>query len=151
MLRTDYISSFDALKKVYPAPGFDHPQRPTIHVTLIGAGAVGKHVIQAAVSYGDPKLRERLAELRVPGVIVGVIDYDLTNHTGVMSEIFSMTDILVDATQRPDPSHPVVPNEWLAWLPEHSIITDLAVDPYLLDSQPPVIRGIKGIPQSNLD
>ena len=143
--------SFDALKKVYPAPGFEHPQRPPIHVTLIGAGAVGKHVIQAAVSYGDPKLRERLAELTVPGVMVGVIDYDLTNHTSVMSDIFSETDILVDATQRPDPSHPVVPNEWLAWLPEHAIITDLAVDPYLLDSQPPVVRGIEGIPQGSLD
>lgn len=143
--------SFDVLKKVYPAPGFEHRQRPPIHVTLLGAGAVGKHVIQAAVSYGDPKLRERLAELTVPGVIVTVIDYDLTNHTSVMREIFSKTDILVDATQRPDPSHHVVPNEWLAWLPEHAIITDLAVDPYLLDSQPPVVRGIEGIPQGSLD
>jgi alanine dehydrogenase len=143
--------SFDVLKKVYPTPGFDHPQRPPVLVTLIGAGAVGKHVIQAAVAYGNPKLRERLAELKVPGVMVNVIDYDLTNHARVMRDVLSKTDLLVDATQRPDPSQPVVPNEWLAWLPEHAIITDLAVDPYTLDSQPPVVRGIEGIPQGSLD
>jgi alanine dehydrogenase len=143
--------SFDLLKKVYPAPGFEHPQRPPVLVTLIGAGAVGRHVIQAAVAYGEPKLRERLAELTVPGVMVNVIDYDLTNHGSVMRDVLSKTDILVDATQRPDPSQPVVPNEWLAWLPEHAIITDLAVDPYTLDSQPPVVRGIEGIPQGSLD
>lgn len=143
--------SFNALKEVYPSPGFKHPQRPPIHVTLIGAGSIGKHVIQAAVSYGDPKLREKLAELKIPGVMVNVIDYDLTNHASVMRDVLSKTDILVDATQRPDPSHPVVPNKWLAWLPEHAIITDLAVDPYILDSQPPVVRGIEGIPQGSLD
>jgi len=86
--------AFDVLKKVFPAPGFEHPQRPPIRVTLIGAGAVGKHVIQAAVAYGNHKLRERLAELKVPGVIVRVIDYDLTSHATVMREIFSKTDIL---------------------------------------------------------
>jgi alanine dehydrogenase len=143
--------SFDQLRKVYPEPGFEHPQRPPIRVTLIGAGAVGQHVTQAAVSYGDPKLRQNLAKLNVPGVMVNVIDYDLTNHAEVMKDIFSKTDILVDATQRPDPSKPVVPNNWLAWLPNHAVITDLAVDPYKLDTHPPVVRGIEGIPQGSLD
>ena len=68
-----------------------------------------------------------------------------------MQEILSKTDILVDATQRYDPSRPVIPNTWLAWLPEHAVITDLAVDPYSLDSQPQVVRGIEGIPQGSLD
>jgi alanine dehydrogenase len=143
--------SFDQLRKVYPEPGFEHPQRPPIRVNLIGAGAVGQHVIQAAISYGDPKLRQNLAKLNVPGVMVNVIDYDLTNHAEVMKDIFSKTDILVDATQRPDPSKPVMPNNWLAWLPNHAVITDLAVDPYKLDTHPPVVRGIEGIPQGSLD
>jgi alanine dehydrogenase len=120
-------------------------------VTLLGAGAVGKLVVQAAVSYGDHQLRERLVNAGVPGVQVTVIDYDLTNHYGPMHEILSTTDILVDATQRIDPSRPVIPNAWLAWLPDHAVITDLAVDPYTLDTQPIVVRGIEGIPQGNLD
>ena len=62
-----------------------------------------------------------------------------------------MTDILVDATQRPDPSQPVISNAWIGWLPSHAIITDLSVDPYLLDNDPPVVRGIEGIPQGSLD
>jgi alanine dehydrogenase len=143
--------SMDELRKGYPAPGFEHPQRPAIRVTLIGAGAVGKHVIQAAVAYGDPSLRQKMLHEGMPGVMVQVVDYDLTSHAEIMREIFSQTDILVDATQRPDPSQPVIPNEWIAWLPEHTIITDLSVDPYLLDSDPPVVRGIEGIPQGSLD
>ena len=31
------------------------------------------------------------------------------------------------------------------------MICDLAVDPYLLDNVPPIVRGIEGIPQGNLD
>jgi alanine dehydrogenase len=117
----------------------------------LGAGAVGKHVVQAAVSYGNPDLRERLASNRVPGVQVTVADYDLTSFKDIMRDILTHCDILIDATQRPDSSKPVIPNSWLSWLPEHAIITDLAVDPYTLDADPPVVRGIEGIPQGNLD
>lgn len=143
--------SMGELSKVYPPPGFEDPGRPAVRVTLIGAGEVGKNVIQAAVAYGNPGLREELLAAGVPGVMVKVVDYDLTGHSGIMREIFSQTDILVDATQRPDPSRPVIPNDWIAWLPLHAIITDLSVDPYLLESNPPVVRGIEGIPQGSLD
>ena len=46
---------------------------------------------------------------------------------------------------------PIIPNTWLAWLPQHAVVVDLAVDPYLLDHNPPNRRGIEGIPQGNLD
>ncbi|MGB5843807.1 MAG: hypothetical protein WBG94_05140, partial [Anaerolineales bacterium] len=72
--------SMEALKDVYPGSGFEHPQRPALRVTLVGAGAVGKHVIQAAVSYGDPQFRQKMFLEDVPGVMVQVIDYDLTKH-----------------------------------------------------------------------
>ena len=143
--------SMEELSKGYPQPGFTSPQRSPVKVTLIGAGAVGKNVIQAAVAYGDQQLRGQMLAAGVPGVMVQVVDYDLTGHAEIMREIFSQTDILVDATQRPDPSQPVIPNEWIAWLPQHAIITDLSVDPYLLDNDPPVVRGIEGIPQGSLD
>lgn len=143
--------SFEELEKVYPEPGFEHPDRKPIQVCVLGAGAVGKHVIQAAVAYGDPQIREKLAQDNVPGVMVTVVDYDLTGHSSIIRETFSKTDILVDATQRPDASQPVIPNDWLAWLPDYTIITDLAVDPYILDTDTPVVRGIEGIPQGSLD
>lgn len=143
--------SINELSQVYPKPGFAHPNRPPIQATLLGAGAVGQHVIQAAVAYGDLNMRERLYKLGVPGLFVQVVDYDLTRHAEIMQRLFTGTDILVDATQRPDPSRPVIPNAWIAWLPEYAIITDLSVDPYLLDDSPPVVRGIEGIPQGNLD
>jgi alanine dehydrogenase len=143
--------SFTELEKVYPEPGFDHPHRSPIQVCLLGAGAVGKHVIQAAVAYGDPEVRARLLNKKVPGVKVTVVDYDLTGYARVIQEVFSTTDILVDATQRPDASQPVIPNGWLKWLPKHAVITDLSVDPYTLDTDPIIVRGIEGIPQGSLD
>lgn len=139
------------LAKIYPEPGFTNPKRKPVQVCLLGAGAVGQHVIQAAVAYGDPELRGELLNKEVPGVKVTVVDYDLTGHTSIMREVFSTTDILVDATQRPDASQPVIPNKWLRWLPQHAVITDLSVDPYTLDTDPQVVRGIEGIPQGSLD
>ena len=72
--------SMQELSKVYPEPGFSDPQRPMIRVTLIGAGAVGQHVIQAAVAYGDPQLRAAMLKQGIPGVMVQVVDYDLTGQ-----------------------------------------------------------------------
>jgi alanine dehydrogenase len=68
-----------------------------------------------------------------------------------MREILQRTDILVDATQRPDPSKVVIPNEWIGLMPEHAVIVDLSVDPYNAEATPPEVKGIEGIPQGNLD
>jgi alanine dehydrogenase len=144
-------AAFKVLRKTYPAPGFDSPDRPPISVTLLGAGAVGSHVVQAAVRYGDETLRQQLAAANVPGVQVTVVDYDLTGHSGVMQRILSGTDILVDATQRPDPGKPVIPNDWIAYLPDHAVILDLSVDPYNCEVEPMQVKAIEGIPQGNLD
>ncbi len=139
------------LHKIYPPPGFESLQRPPIRVTLLGPGAVGSHVIRAAVQYGDTTYRQRMVKKGVMGVQVTAIDYDLTGNAAYMRELLSQTDMLVDATQRPDPSRPVIPNDWIAWMPEHAVLLDLSVDPYDLDHNPPVVKGIEGIPQGNLD
>jgi alanine dehydrogenase len=68
-----------------------------------------------------------------------------------MRRFFETSDVLVDATQRRDTSKPVVPNSWIGWLPKHAVIADLAVDPYTLDTDPPVVRGVEGIPQGDLN
>lgn len=144
-------TAFKVLSTSYPDNAFDSPGRPPIQVTLLGAGAVGIHVVQAAVQYGDPSQRSSMVSAGVTGVKVTVVDYDITPNKAIMSDILVSTDILVDATQRLDASLPVIPNDWIGSLPTHAIITDLAVDPYTLDTDPPVVRGIEGIPQGNLD
>lgn len=143
--------AFKTLRGLYPAPGFDSPQRPPLRVLLLGAGAVGMFVMQAATRYGNDKLRAELAARGVPGVRVTAVDYDLTPHANVMRDLLRDTDILVDATQRPDTSRPVIPNAWLAHLPLHAVLLDLSVDPYDCATQPAFVKGIEGIPQGNLD
>lgn len=144
-------TAFKTLRQIYPPPGFTSPHRNPIRLTLLGAGAVGSHVVQAAVRYGDDRLRQSLFNTGVPGVKVEVVDYDLTHDEDLMREILARTDILVDATQRPDASLPVIPNAWIAVMPSHAVLLDLSVDPYSCDTQPMIVKGIEGIPQGNLD
>ena len=139
------------LKPIYPDPGFENPNRSPIQVTLLGPGAVGTHVLQAAVNYGNPEYRRELVSRGVPGVIVTAVDYDITSNKLVMSKLLQQTDILVDATQRPDPSKPVIPNSMIQYLPDHAVLLDLSVDPYECDKSALSIKGIEGIPHGNLD
>ena len=132
-------------------PFFAHPSRRPLHVTCLGAGAVGGHAVRAATRYGDPGLREELAAKDVPGVEVTVVDFDLTRHKDYLLSRLEATDLLIDATQRLDPTRPVVPNPWIAALPEDAVILDLAVDPYDFRVDPPRTKGIEGIPHGNLD
>lgn len=132
-------------------PFFAHPSRRPLRVTCLGAGAVGGHAVRAATRYGDPGLREELAANDVPGVEVTVVDFDLTRHEEYLLPRLEMTDLLIDATQRLDPTRPVVPNPWIAALPDDAVILDLAVDPYDFRVEPPRTKGIEGIPHGNLD
>lgn len=144
-------AAFDVLETTYPEPGFESPNRHPIRVTLLGAGAVGIQVVQAAARYGNTARHQRLAERQIPGVQVTTLEYDSTRHAKIMRPIMEATDILVDATQRPDPTQPVVPNPWVGWLPPHAVMLDLSVDPYDCSVTPPFVKGIEGIPQGNLD
>ena len=80
-----------------------------------------------------------------------MVEQNLSGNEAYFRRRLAQTDILVDATARRDTSRPLFPNAWLGWLPDHAVVCDLAVDPYLLDDDPPVVRGIEGIPQGNLD
>lgn len=142
---------FQVLRRTYPAPGMEGLDRQPIQATVLGVGAVGVHAVQAASRYGDMQLWNQLAKRGIPGVQVTAVDYDVVRNERTMREILSRTDILVDATQRPDTSRFVIPNEWLGWMPEHAVLVDLSVDPYNFESDPPEVKGIEGIPQGNLD
>jgi len=144
-------AAFKVLHDIYPAPGLEDPTRNPIKVTVMGAGAVGMYAIQAAIRYGNEETWQRMAAIGATGVQVTAVDYDLTNHPAIMQQIIKYTDILVDATQRTDPSKPIIPNDWIGMMRAHAILVDLSVDPYDLTVEPPLVKGIEGIPQGNLD
>ena len=144
-------AAFGVLQGTYPNPGFFSPDRQAIQITLLGAGALGAHTVKAAVHYGSIPLHERLARDNVPGVIVTAVDYDITNHADIMQGLLSRTDILIDASSRVDTTRAIIPNEWLAYLPDHTVILDLCVDPYQQNNGKNYTKGIEGIPQGNLD
>ena len=144
-------AAFQVLQDTYPKPGFFSPERQAIQITLLGAGALGAHTVKAAVRYGSIPLQKKLARENVPGVIVTAVDYDITNHADIMQRLLSKTDILVDASARVDTTQPIIPNDWLAHLPDHAVILDLSADPYKQYENRNYTKGIEGIPQGNLD
>lgn len=120
-------------------------------VLVLGTGMVGKHAVEAATKLGSLERNKRHMEFQGPGSIAISMGRNISEQPEQMERFFRQADILVDATNRRNPSIPIVPNDWLAWLPEHAVIADLAVDPYLLHHTPPTVRGVEGIPQGSLD
>lgn len=141
--------AFAALERQWPE--LTSPERDPVRVTIMGAGQVGKHAVEFATKFGDDARNEALMRMGVPGVEVVTTGRNLTRDQAYLRRRLAVTDILVDATQRHDPSVALVPNAWLAEMPPHAVICDLVVDPYLLDAEPRVVRGIEGIPQGSLD
>lgn len=142
---------FKVLHRTFPPPGLESVERNPIQATILGVGAVGMHAVQGASRYGDLKLWQTLAKRGVPGVQVTAVDYDLTGQEEFMKQLLERTDILVDATQRPELSQIVIPNEWVGLMPEHGVLVDLSVDPYDCSVNPVEVKGIEGMPQGNLD
>jgi len=143
-------AAFDWLdEKVWS--GLVRPDKKPIQVLIIGTGMVGKHAVEAATKLGNIERNNEHIASNGPGAVAVSIGRNISSNAATMENLFHQTDILVDATQRRNPSEPVVPNDWIAWLPEHAVLVDLSVDPYTLKADPPIVRGIEGIPQGNLD
>jgi alanine dehydrogenase len=124
-------------------------ERPS--VLVLGAGAVGKHAVEAALKAGSLERAASWASAGRPMPEVAVAGSALSADEDWLRSALAQTDILVDAAARHDPSRPIVANALLDELPAHAVICDLAVDPYTLDAEPVVVRGIEGIPQGSLD
>ncbi len=142
-------AAFTALERQWPA--LSVPGRAPVRVTIMGAGQIGKHAVEFATKYGDDARNEAFMRNGLPGVEVVTTGRNLTRDPEYIRGRLTVTDILVDATQRHDASEPLILNNWLALMPGHGVVCDLVVDPYLLDAEPKVVRGIEGIPQGNLD
>jgi len=143
-------AAFDWLeKRVWP--GLERPDKKPIQILILGTGMVGKHAIDAATKLGNVERNNDHIASNGPGAVALSIGRNVASNASTMKDLMSQADILVDASQRRSASRPVIPNDWIAWLPKHAVIVDLAVDPYTLDADPPVVRGIEGIPQGNLN
>lgn len=142
-------AAFDVLEKRWH--GLVRPDQQPIQVLILGTGMVGKHAVDAATKLGVIERNNQHIRQGGPGVVALSVGRNVTNQPMLMEKLFRQSDILVDASQRRNPTQPLVPNEWLSWLPEHAVVADLAVDPYTPDAVPPVVRGIEGIPQGSLD
>lgn len=140
-------AAFDALERT--APGLATAKRP-VRVTVMGAGQVGKHAIEAATKAGRVD-RARAWAKAGAGVEVTVLGRALTANRAYLVERLKATDVLVDATQRSDATQPLVSNAEVGLLPSHAVVCDLVVDPYILTVTPKTVRSIEGIPQGNLN
>jgi alanine dehydrogenase len=142
-------TAFDILEQRYPHLRLSS-DRP-VRVLILGTGMVGKHAVDAATKLGNIERNNQHIKENGVGSLAIAIGRNITLNRSWVEQLLRETDILVDASQRRDTAVPVIPNEWIQWLPDYAILTDLAVDPYTLDMDPPVVRGIEGIPQGNLD
>jgi len=142
-------TAFDILEKRFP--GLDRGDGQPLHVLILGTGMVGKHAVDAATKLGNIERNNDHIRQGGPGSLAVTVGRNVTAKPEVMMNLLSKCDVLVDAAQRRNCSLPTIPNEWIACLPEHAIVVDLAVDPYTLETTPPVVRGIEGIPQGNLN
>jgi len=142
-------AAFDWLEGDWP--GLVRPDKKPINVLVLGTGMVGKHAVEAGTKLGSVERNNDHIASNGPGAVTLSIGRNIASNPTTMKSLMSQADILVDATQRRDSSKPVVPNHWIGWLPKHAVVVDLAVDPYTLDADPPVVRGIEGIPQGSLN
>ena len=142
-------TAYDILENRWP--NLCRPDGMPIHALILGTGMVGKHAVDAATKLGNIERNNEHILKGGNGAIALTVGRNTSTNPALMEQLFRESDILVDATQRRDSSKPVVPNAWISWLPEHAVVVDLAVDPYTLTIDPPVVRGIEGIPQGNLN
>ena len=139
-------AAFDVLQRQWPR--LRRPDGQPIRVSILGTGMVGKHAVEAATKLGDVTRNQQHMQRQGPGAIALAVGRNITGNADTMRWLFEQADILVDAVQRRDPSRPVVPNDWIGWLPAHAVIADLAVDPYTLDATRRWYAGSRASPRA---
>ncbi len=59
-------AAFETLERTWPALSDRH--RPPVQVTVMGAGEIGKHAVEAATKYGNAERSELLTRYGIPGI-----------------------------------------------------------------------------------
>jgi alanine dehydrogenase len=142
-------AGFCVLKKTCST--FADKDRKPIEVVVLGTGPVGRLAAEAATKYGDVTLHKEFLRRSVPGVIVHLIGRNITQDETALKALFQQADMIVDATSRTDPARHIIPNHLIGALPQHAVVLDATVDPYITDSKPIQVKAIEGIPTGNLD
>ncbi len=132
-------------------PDLIRPDGQPWRILVLGTGMVGKQAVDAATKFGRHDWNDEYIRRGGPGVLVTSIGRNMTCCKDRMLDLLGESHVIVDCTQRKDASKVVIPNDWLAACRSDVILLDLSVDPYTLDANPPVVKGIQGIPQGNLD
>ncbi len=138
--------AFEELKK--RTHEFQNIENKIINITIIGMGAVAANSAKAFEEFSD---NEFLYSDTDRGVVIHMLPRNITHNFEYMKKIIEKTDILVDASKRPDPSKIIVKNELIEFLPSYAIILDLTADPYNDIIVPMQVKGIEGIPTGTLD
>ncbi|MDP3387175.1 MAG: alanine dehydrogenase [Eubacteriales bacterium] len=136
--------AFEELKK--RTENFSKIKDKVINVSIIGAGAVAANSAKAFEEFGD---KEFLSSDR--GIMIHILPRTITQNEEFVKDILSKTDILVDASKRPDSSKIIIRNGLISNMPDYAIILDLAADPYNESVEPIQVKGIEGIPTGTLD
>lgn len=119
-----------------------------IKVSIIGMGKLGVHA--GRISFGQFNEYE-LGKKGVNGISVQFLEREIMEYPSSVKEILEQTDLLVDATKRPDPTRIIIANDLLGSLPKHAIVLDLTADPYEKRDDGYQVKAIEGIPHGSLD
>lgn len=117
-----------------------------LRASVIGCGQVGQTAIRAFQKLGDAE-----SAAGFPGMLITALPRTVIGNKKKMASILTGTDILVDASGRKDPSEIILDNKMLGHLPQHSIILDIAADPYNAEADPPSVKAFEGVPYGTLE
>lgn len=124
------------------------PADRTLKAAVLGMGNLG---VQAA-RYAYQCYREFAMEQRGwQGISVEFLEREATPFANSVRRILQHTDLLIDASRRPDTTKAIIPNDWLASLPAHAVVLDLTADPYEMNETGLQLKAIEGLPHGNLD
>ncbi|TLS38398.1 alanine dehydrogenase [Pseudalkalibacillus caeni] len=141
---TAYGGVYHALEHIDKSKVDNRP----LKVTIMGLGNLG---VEAGRCFSRLYNEFNLKEKNIHGVRVEYLEREITPFKEELKAIFEETDILVDATKRPDPEKVIIPNSLLNYLPEHAVVLDLTADPYEEKNGVQQGKAIEGLPHGNID